>query len=49
MAEWVRALLRWCRLRRRRLIALLVVIAALYAVGRFGASPGIPGACLIYG
>lgn len=39
----------WCKLRRRRIVLLLAVIAFFYALGYFTTPRLIPGACLVYG
>lgn len=49
MPEHLQAFLQWCRRRKRRIVAVLLVIAFFYALGYFTAPKGIPGACLVYG
>ena len=49
MRKHLESLRQWCKLRRRRIIAVVLLIAFFHALGYFTSPKGIPGACLVYG
>ncbi len=49
MRKHLESFWQWCRLRRRRIIAVLLVIAFFYGLGYFTTPQGVPGTCLVYG